>query len=185
MPDFTVARRPAGEGGVPVSRRRRTAAEMRLTEEQRRLAAEWYPILRPRLVPVAMAVGLDRDEAESVVDYAIVSAAGGWPGRGRFDTFADRVVRRHALNARAQRPRALATIDPMADAIPAPADDDTPPPPLLAALDAIPAADLELLRARFADGDPVSAIGRARGWYQSLAESRIQAALKRARALAG
>jgi DNA-directed RNA polymerase specialized sigma24 family protein len=164
--------------------RRRTAAEMRLTDEQRQLAAEWYPILRPRLVPVAMAIGLDRTEAESVVDYAIVSAAGSWVPQATFDQYCYKVVKRHALNARNWRPQALASVETMAESIPASADDDDPPTPLLAVLDAIPPDDLELLRARFVDGDSVSEIGRRLGWYQSLAESRILAALKRARRLA-
>jgi DNA-directed RNA polymerase specialized sigma24 family protein len=166
-----------------MTRRRRTAAEMRLTDEQRRLAAEWYPILRPRLVPVAMAIGLDRTEAESVVDYAVVLAAGSWTGSGRFDTYADRVTRRHALNARSRRPQPLASLDSMADAIPGPDIDDDPPPPLLGVLDAIPPDDLAILRAWIVDGEPATPRRRL-GPYGFISAYRCRIALDRARRLA-
>lgn len=159
---------------------RRTVAELRLTDAQRDLAADWYPILRRRLVPVAMRIGLNRAEAEETVSYAVVLSAGAWPGRGRFDTFADRCVRRHALNARARRPQALASLADWGESIPGPSDDDSPPPPLLGALDAIPADDLALLRAWIVDGEPATPRRRL-DCGGIITPYRCRSALKRAR----
>jgi len=153
---------------------------MRLTEEQRQLAAHWYPALRRRLVPVAMRAGLDRGEAESVVSYAVVLAAGSWPGRGRFDAYAARIAIRHALNARARRTQALASLADWGESIPGPSDDDGPLPPLLAALDAIPPDDLALLRAWIVDGEPATPRRRL-DCGQVITAYRCRIALDRAR----
>lgn len=156
---------------------------MRLTEAQRDLASRWYPILRRRMVPVARRIGLDRTEAESVVGYAVVLAAGAWPGRGRFDTFANRVVRRHALNTRARRPPAIASLDSWAESIESPPIDDNPPPAILGVLDAIPPNDLALLRAWIVDGEPATPRRRL-GPYVYISAYRCRIALDRARRLA-
>jgi len=153
---------------------------MRLTEEQRQLAAQWYPALRRRLVPVAMRIGLDRVEAEETVNYAVVLAAGSWPGRGRFDSFAAKVTIRHALNARARRPQALASLADWGESIPGPSDDDGPPPPPPGALDAIPADDLALLRAWIVDGEPATPRRRL-DCGQVITAYRCRIALDRAR----
>jgi len=165
---------------------------MRLTEEQRQLAGHWYPALRRRLVPVAMRAGLDRGEAESVVSYAVVLAAGGWSPTAPFDRYCYSVVRRHARNARRDRPRPLASLDDpgnadsdttWADSIPAPPIDDDPPPPLLEALEAIQPADLALLRAWIVDGEPATPRRRL-DCGQVITAYRCRIALDRARRLA-
>ena len=162
---------------------RRTVADLRLTDAQRDLAAHWYPVLRPRLVALAMRIGLDRVEAEETVNYAVVLAAGSWPGRGRFDAYAARIAIRHALNARARRPQALASLADWGESIPGPSDDDGPSPPLLGALDAIPADDLALLRAWIVDGEPATPRRRLDcGWI--ITPYRCRIALNRARRLA-
>jgi DNA-directed RNA polymerase specialized sigma24 family protein len=162
---------------------RRTVADLRLTDAQRDLAAHWYPVLRPRLVPVAMRIGLDRVEAEETVNYAVVLAAGSWPRRGRFDAYAARIAIRHALNARARRPLALASLSDRGDSIPAPSDDDNPLPALLGALDAIPPDDLALLRAWIVDGEPATPRRRL-DCGRIITPYRCRIALDRARRLA-
>ncbi len=157
---------------------------MRLTDEQRRLAGHWYPTLRPRLVPIARRIGLDQTEAESTVAYGIVLAAGSWaPGPASFPTYAERVVRRHALNARARRPQALAILSDWGESIPAPDIDDGPPPALLGALDAIPPDDLALLRAWIVDGEPATPRRRL-DCGRIITPYRCRIALDRARRLA-
>ncbi len=156
---------------------------MRLSDDRRALAAHWYPILRRRMIPVAMRIGLDRSEAESVIGYAVVSAAGSWPGRGRFDSFAAKVVIRHTLNARARRPLALASLSDRGDSIPAPSDDDNPLPALLGALDAIPPDDLALLWAWIVGNEPATPRRRL-DCGQVITPYRLRLALDRARRLA-